>query len=163
MTGVIILIVALAVAVAVGAAMKARSGKIQSFDRTDPSGSPDVSTPVNVLTEGDLGVPLGDRATLVQFSTEFCAFCPQTRELLTELAGENPGVQFAEVDAAENMDLTRRFKVFSTPTVLVLRPGGEVASRSSGQQQKAALGQALRSVLDDAATGPGGDRIAPGE
>lgn len=147
MTGVIILIVALAIATAAGAAMKLRAGKIQSFDRTDRAGSPETSASVNVLTEGDLGAPLGERATLVQFSTEFCAFCPQTRELLTELSGENPGVKFVEVDAAENMELTRRFKVFSTPTVLVLRPDGEVAARSSGRQQKAALSQSLRSVL----------------
>lgn len=150
MTGVIILIVALVVAGAVGAAMKARAGRIQSFDRTDQADSPETSTPVNVLTEGDLGAPLGRRATLVQFSTEYCAFCPQTRELLTELSEENPGVRFVEVDAAENMELTRRFKVFSTPTVLVLRPDGDVAARSAGRQQKAALSASLRSVLDDA-------------
>lgn len=155
MTGVIILIVALVVAGAVGAVMKARAGKIQSFDRTDQADSPETSEPVNVLTEDDLRSPLGERATLVQFSTEFCAFCPQTRELLTELSGENPGVKFVEIDAAENMELTRRFKVFSTPTVLVLRPDGDVASRSSGKQQKKALAQALRSVLDDAGHGAG--------
>lgn len=150
MTGVIILIVALVIAGAVGAAMKVRAGKIQSFDLTDHSDSPETSTPVNVLTEGDLGTPLGERATLVQFSTEFCAFCPQTRELLTELSQENVGVEFVEVDAAENMELTRRFKVFSTPTVMVLRPDGNVAARSSGKQQKAALSASLRSVLADA-------------
>lgn len=149
MTGVIILIAALVVAVGVGAAMRARGGKIQSFGRTDQADSPGTSTSVNVLTEGDLGAPLGERATLVQFSTEFCAFCPRTRQLLTELSGENPGVEFVEVDAAENMELTRRFKVFSTPTVLVLRPDGVLAARSSGKQEKAQLDQALRSVLDN--------------
>lgn len=147
MTGVIILIVALAIATAVGAATKLRAGKIQSFDRTDRADPAETPASANVLTESDLGTSLGERATLVQFSTEFCAFCPQTRELLTELSGENPGVKFVEVDAAENMELTRRFQVFSTPTVLVLRPDGDVAARSSGKQQKAALSQSLQSVL----------------
>lgn len=149
MTGVIILIVALAIAACAGAVMKARGGKFQSFDRTDEGDSRSTSTAVNVLTEGDIGAPLGERATLVQFSTEFCAFCPQTRELLTELCQEHPGVEFVEVDAAENMKLTRRFKVFSTPTVFVLRPDGDIAARSSGKQRKGDLTQSLRSVLDD--------------
>lgn len=153
MTGVIVLIVALLVAVAAGLVLKARSGKVQSFDRTDHGDSPGMSISVNVITGDDLGEPLGERATLVQFSTEFCAFCPQTRVLLTGLSAEHPGVKFVEVDAAENMDLTRRFKVFSTPTVLVVRPGGDIAARSSGKQQKAEMSQALQSVLDDAGHG----------
>lgn len=149
MTGLIILLVALAVATAVGALVRARSGKIRSFDRTDSPDSPVASTSVNVLTESDLGAPLGDRATLVQMSTEFCAYCGPTRTLLSELAGAEPGVEFIEVDAAERMDLTRRLKVFSTPTVLVLRPDGDIAARSSGKPQKADLAESLRSVLND--------------
>ena len=149
MTGLILLIAALAVAAVVGAAVRVRSGKIQSFSRTDSAGSPGTSAAVNVLTAGDLGASLGERATLVQFSTEFCAFCGPTRKLLNELAGEEPGVAFVEVDAADRMDLTRRFKVFSTPTVLVLRPDGSVAARSAGQQSKPALAESLWSVLND--------------
>ena len=85
----------------------------------------------------------------MQFSSEFCAFCGPTRELLKEIAAEWPGVAFVEVDAAERMDLTRRLKVFSTPTVLVLRPNQNIAARSAGKPDKAALQQAVRSVLDD--------------
>lgn len=150
MTGVIILIVALVIAAAVGALMKIRAGKIQSFDRTDRADSAEAPASANILTAADLGAPLGERATLVQFSTEFCAFCPQTRELLGALSQENPGVPFVEIDAAENMELTRRFKVFSTPTVLILRPDGQAAARSSGKQQRAALSESLRSVLAEA-------------
>lgn len=149
MTGIIILIVALAVATALGALVQARSGKIRSFDRTDDAGSPASPASVNVLTESDLGAPLGDRATLVQLSTQFCTYCGPTRKLLTELADGETGVEFIEVDAAERMDLTRRLKVFSTPTVLLLRADGDIAARSSGKQQKADLAESLRSVLND--------------
>ena len=149
MTGVIILIIALGVAGAAGTVMRARSGKIRSFPRTDVSDSSAPPAPVSVLTAGDLGGPLGAQATVVQFSTEFCAYCGPTRKLLTELVAERPGVAFIEIDAAQRMDLTRRLKVFGTPTVLMLRPDGSIAARSSGKPQKSDLAQSLRSVLDD--------------
>jgi thiol-disulfide isomerase/thioredoxin len=148
-TGVIALIVALAVATCVGVVVRRRAGKIKSFPRTDNGDSPGTSAPAEILTEGDLGASLGERGTLVQFSTEFCAYCGPTREMLKEISAERPGVAFVEVDAAERMDLTRRLKVFSTPTVLVLGPNGAIAARSAGQPQKAALLQAVRSVLED--------------
>jgi len=148
-TGVIALIVALAVASVVGFAVRRRAGKVRSFPRTDNGDSVGTSPSAEILTGDDLGASLGERATLVQFSTEFCAYCGPTRELLKEIAAERPGVPFVEVDAAERMDLTRRLKVFSTPTVLVLRPNGTIAARSAGKPEKAALRQAVRSVLDD--------------
>jgi thiol-disulfide isomerase/thioredoxin len=143
------LIVALAVASAVGAVVRRRAGKVRSFPRTDNGDSSGPSPSAEILTEDDLGTSLGEMATLVQFSTEFCAYCGPTRELLKEIAAERPGVSFVEVDAAERMDLTRRLKVFSTPTVLVLRPNGTIAARSAGKPEKAALLQTVRSVLDD--------------
>lgn len=151
MTGVIALIVALAVASAVGAGVRRRAGKVRSFPRTDDGDSSGTSPSAEILTEGDLGASLGERATLVQFSTEFCAYCGPTRELLQGITGEWPGVAFVEVDAAERMDLTRRLRVFSTPTVLVLRPNGSIAARSAGETLKGAgaLQQAVRSVLED--------------
>ncbi len=95
----------------------------------------------------DLGAPLGARATLVQFSTEVCAYCGPVRRLLTEVAAESDGVAFVEVDAAARMDLTRRLRVLSTPTVLVLDATGGIASRASGPVRKSdlvtAVGQAV--------------------
>lgn len=149
MTGVIALIAALAVASAVGVAMRRRAGKVRSFTGTDNGDSPGPPPSAGILAGADLGASLGETATLVQFSTEFCAYCGPARELLKEIAAEWPGVAFVEVDAAERMDLTRRLKVFSTPTVLVLRPDGTIAARSAGKPEKGALRQAVRSVLDD--------------
>jgi thiol-disulfide isomerase/thioredoxin len=148
-TRVIVLIVALAAAAAVGAVVRLRAGKVRSFPGTDSGASPGPSPSVELLTADDLGASLGERATLVQFSTEFCAFCGPTRELLTEMAGERPGVAMVEIDAAERMDLTRRLRVFSTPTVLVLRPDGTIAARSAGMPEKAALAESLGSVLHE--------------
>jgi len=100
-----------------------------------------------VLTGADLGASLGERATLVQFSTDFCTYCGPTRELLTEVARTSDGVAFVEIDAARRLDLVRRLNVLSTPTVLVLAADGSIAQRASGQPRKSDLLAAVGSVL----------------
>lgn len=145
----IVLIVALAAAATVGAAMRVRTGKVRGLSRTDSADSPGTPPALESLTADDLGASLGDNATLVQFSTEFCAYCGPTRALLGEIAAEHPGVATVEIDAAERMDLTRRLRVLSTPTVFVLDRGGSVTARSSGKPRKADLLESVRSVLDD--------------
>ena len=100
-----------------------------------------------MLSAADLGAPLGAQATLVQFSTQVCAYCGPTRELLTEVARERDGVAFVEIDAAARMDLTRRLHVLSTPTVLVLDALGGIKSRASGPMRKADLLTAVGAVI----------------
>lgn len=101
----------------------------------------------SALSAEDLGAPLGARVTLVQFSSAVCAYCGPTRELLAEVAGERDGVAFVEIDAAARMDLTRRLRVLSTPTVLVLDSLGGITSRASGPLRKADLLTAVGSAL----------------
>jgi thiol-disulfide isomerase/thioredoxin len=100
------------------------------------------------LTAADLGAPLGTRATLVQFSTDVCAYCGPVREVLTDVASESDGVAFVEVDAAARLDLSRRLRVLSTPTVLVLDAGGGIVSRASGPVRKSDLVTAVGQVLE---------------
>jgi thioredoxin-like negative regulator of GroEL len=102
-----------------------------------------------VLTAADLGAPLGQRATLVQFSSEVCAYCGPTRELLAEAARTRDGLAFVEIDAAARLDLARRLHVLTTPTVLVLAADGSVAGRAAGQPRKSELLAAVGSVLGD--------------
>ncbi len=103
-----------------------------------------------VLTEADLGAPLGRQATLVQFSTVFCAPCRPTRQILAQVAQLTEGVTHVEIDAATRLDLVRRLRINSTPTVLVLGPDGAVAKRATGLPRKAdviaALGTAIAPV-----------------
>jgi thiol-disulfide isomerase/thioredoxin len=153
--GLIVLVVVLAAASAVGFGLRARQGRFrpQKPQSTALAGGTGAGDPVsgaasgNALTAADLGAPLGERATLVQFSTEFCTYCGPTRELLAELASERAGVAFVEIDAADRMDLTRRLRVMSTPTVLVLGADGAIERRSSGQPRKSDLLAAVGAVL----------------
>ncbi|MFB7495662.1 thioredoxin family protein [Streptomyces sp. NPDC056161] len=99
------------------------------------------------LGAAELGGELGARATLVQFSTAFCAPCRATRRVLGEVAGLVPGVAHVEIDAEARLDLVRELGIRATPTVLVLDAVGRVVRRAAGQPRKAdviaALGEAV--------------------
>ena len=99
------------------------------------------------LGSAELGEGLGERATLVQFSSAFCAPCRATRRVLAEVAGMVPGVAHVEIDAEEHLDLVRRLDILKTPTVLVLDADGRIVRRATGQPRKtdviAALGEAV--------------------
>ncbi|WP_394854340.1 TlpA family protein disulfide reductase [Streptomyces albogriseolus] len=96
---------------------------------------------------GELGAEMGERATLVQFSSAFCAPCRATRRVLGEVADMVPGVTHVEIDAEARLDLVRRLGVERTPTVLVLDAGGRVVRRAAGQPRKADVIAALGAAL----------------
>ena len=108
-------------------------------------GTTSVETAATVLTAAGVAVPLGERATLLQFSSAFCAPCRATRRVLGEVAGLVPGVTHVEVDAEHHLDIVRSLKVLRTPTTLILDADGREVSRASGLPQRdqvlAALGR----------------------
>lgn len=99
------------------------------------------------LTAADIGAPLGERATLVQFSSAFCAPCRATRHVLSQVAGLVAGVRHVEVDAESRLDLVRRLSVAKTPTVLVLDGSGRVVRQAAGQPRRADVIAALGAVI----------------
>jgi thiol-disulfide isomerase/thioredoxin len=84
------------------------------------------------LTREDLGQDPGERATLVQFSSAFCAPCRATRQVLAHVAASVDGVRHIEIDADAHLDLVRRLGVTRTPTTFVLGQRGQVVQRSTG-------------------------------
>jgi thiol-disulfide isomerase/thioredoxin len=80
----------------------------------------------------DIGQPLGERATLLQFSSAFCAPCRTTRSVLGRVASAVPGVVHVEVDAESRLELVRRLDVTRTPTTLVLDAAGREVRRATG-------------------------------
>jgi thiol-disulfide isomerase/thioredoxin len=99
------------------------------------------------LDESELGEELGERATLVQFSSAFCQPCRATRRVLADVAEMVDGVSHVDVDAEERLDLVRALGIVSTPTVLVLDEDGRIISRAAGTPRRsdviAALGKAV--------------------
>jgi thiol-disulfide isomerase/thioredoxin len=137
MTGLVVCVAVLVVASAFGVLHKRRSGRVRVRGRDGDKR----------LRATELGGDLGERATLVQFSSAFCAPCRATRRILGEVAGMVPGVTHVEIDAEARLDLVRELEILKTPTVLVLDADGRVVRRATGQPRKAdviaALGEAV--------------------
>lgn len=133
MTGVIVCAAVLAAASVFGAVHRRREGRIRH--RAEDAGT--------TLTQADLGGPLGEHATLVQFSTALCGPCRATRQVLAEVAGAVGGVRHVEIDAEDHLELVRRLHVFTTPTLLVLDGHGRVVRRASGTPRRAEVIAAL--------------------
>jgi thiol-disulfide isomerase/thioredoxin len=135
MAGLVALLVALAVTVVVGVVHQRRNGTVRVRD-----GREDLRPLIPAS---------GEKATLLQFSSAFCAPCRATKRVLGEIADIVPGVRHVEIDAESQLDLVRRLNILKTPTTLVLDAQGREVLRASGQPTKAAvlsaLGQAVPS------------------
>ena len=144
MTGVVVLVCVLVLSTVLGLAHRARSGRVRATaaHRQTETASPDL----HAVLAG-LGEAPGERATLLQFSSAFCAPCRATRRVLGEVAELVPGVRHVEVDAEQHLDVVRLLGVSRTPTTLVLDADLAVTARATGQPRKAevlaALGQAV--------------------
>jgi thiol-disulfide isomerase/thioredoxin len=94
-------------------------------------------------------------ATLLQFSSAFCAPCRAVRRVSSEVAGLLPGVRHIEVDAESHLDEVRELGIWRTPTLLVLDAHGREIKRATGVPSKPQLIAALAGLLPQ--------RDAPGD
>jgi thiol-disulfide isomerase/thioredoxin len=133
-TGLVVVVAVVVVATAFGLWRRRIDGRLRRTDRmlgrareTGPKGDGSTS-----LSSTDLGHDLGSRATLVQFSSAFCAPCRAARQVLAHTAGQVDGVRHVEVDAETHLDLIRRLGVTKTPTTFVLDADGRIVRRAVG-------------------------------
>ncbi|MFJ4761970.1 TlpA family protein disulfide reductase [Streptomyces diastaticus] len=123
---------------AAGGAVPERGEAVVADEPADGAGGVHgEAPPLTRLDAGVLGAELGERATLVQFSTAFCQPCRATRRVLADVAALVPGVGHVEIDAEARLDLVRAAGVARTPTVLILDREGRVALRAAGAPRKA--------------------------
>lgn len=129
-TGILVLLVAVVAAVSFGLHRR----------RTDGRFAPAAEDPApTVWSRLQAAVPdarRGERATLVQFSSAFCAPCRATRVVLADVARREPGVAHVEVDAEQHLDLVRALDVRRTPTTLVLDAAGAEVLRAAGAPRR---------------------------
>lgn len=140
-------VVVLVLATAFGLFRAATDGRFRGTHRVRGAADEHEETPVSVLDGAALQHDLGERATLLQFSSAFCAPCRATRRVLADVAAVVPGVVHVEIDAEHHLELVRRLGVLRTPTTLVLDQHGQEVTRASGALRKeqviAALGRAV--------------------
>lgn len=136
---IVLLTVLLAVTVGLGVVLRWREGRAR---RVDPTEAVD---PVRLGADA-----LGDRATLLQFSTEVCSRCPGAHRALTAIADAHEGVRHLDVDLTHRPDIAKHFHVLQTPTTLVLDRDGLVHSRFGGTPSRHAVELELARVTADA-------------
>jgi thiol-disulfide isomerase/thioredoxin len=143
-----VLVVVLLLGTAFGLWRAARDGRFRGTHEVRGAvAEPAEGLPVSVLDGADIEHELGERATLLQFSSAFCAPCRATRRVLADVAQLVPGVVHVEVDAEHHLDLVRRLGVARTPTTLVLDAHGREVSRASGAPKRDEVMATLAKVL----------------
>lgn len=122
------------VATAAGLVWRARTGRARRV------------TGGRTIAASDVGAAaFGTGATLLQFSTEFCAPCRSTARVLGEIGSTTDGVAHVEIDLTDRPDLAGPFGILQTPTTFVLDAAGAVHARIGG----AVRADEVRSALDD--------------
>ena len=146
-SGVYVALAAVVVALAAGASLALTNGRFRGTHAVRGATQADEPAPASALLGSAYEEELGERATLLQFSSAFCAPCRATRRILTDVAGQVPGVRHVEVDAEDHLDLVRRLGILRTPTTLVLDAAGHEVVRASGAPTKVQVYDALASAL----------------
>jgi thiol-disulfide isomerase/thioredoxin len=163
-TGAWIVVAAVVLALAVGLWRAATDGRFRGTHvvrRSDPSpaevagvggtGNPQVDASAEATPGAELvtavGEELGERATLLQFSTEVCAPCKSTARVLDDLAARTADVAHVDLDVTHRPELASRYRVLQTPTTLILDADGAVRARIGGAVRRDIVVAELARVL----------------
>ena len=119
----LLLLTVLALATGIGFRLKATQGRIKQKKGLQ-------------ISAAEIGTSLGDRATVVQFSTTFCSSCRAAKVLISDVVSKRGDVKYVEIDAESNLELVRRLDIRSTPTTLFLDKKGFEIARAVGTPKR---------------------------
>ena len=119
----LLLLIVLALATGIGFRLKATQGRIKQKKGLQ-------------ISESEIGSSLGDRATVLQFSTTFCSSCRAAKVLISDVVSKRSDVKYVEIDAESNLELVRRLDIRSTPTTLFLDKKGFEIARAVGAPKR---------------------------
>ncbi|WP_067434001.1 thioredoxin family protein [Nocardioides jensenii] len=145
-TGQLVLLIVVPLALAFGVWRAYADGRFRGTHRVQGAAEVVEERVESVLDGVDLEHTLGEKATLLQFSSAFCAPCRATRRILADIADVVPGVEHVEVDAEHHLDLVRRVGILRTPTTLILDSNGREVTRATGAPRKEQVLVALAKV-----------------
>ena len=98
------------------------------------------------LAPDQIGIALGERVTMVQFSSAFCSPCRATRVLLEQMVQTMPDVEYVHIDAESHLELVRQLNILSTPTTLFLNRDGTEVGRAMGTPKRSQVLTAVAAV-----------------
>jgi thiol-disulfide isomerase/thioredoxin len=126
----LLLLILLALATGIGMRLKATQGRIKQKKGLQISSS-------------EIGESLGERATVVQFSTTFCSSCRAAKVLISDVVSKRSDVKYVEIDAESNLELVRKLDIRSTPTTLFLDKKGFEIARAVGAPKRDQITSAI--------------------
>jgi thiol-disulfide isomerase/thioredoxin len=130
------LLIVLVIASAYGFWWKKREGAIRTKK----------AVPGHRLNAEILGEGLGSRATMVQFSSAFCAPCKATHALLSQMVIPMDDVKHIHIDAESHLELVRQLDIRSTPTTIFLNREGIEVGRAAGTPKRDQVIAALAAI-----------------
>lgn len=140
-SGIWVLLVAVVLSVVFGTYRALTDGRFRGTHRVRgvnadlPAPAPVESVLSGTPWEGSAG----ERFTLLQFSSAFCAPCRATRRILEDVSAAVPGVAHLDVDAEHHLEVVRRLGILRTPTTLILDGSGSEIGRATGVPTRAAV------------------------
>lgn len=119
----------------VGVLLVARSGRARKVSNYEQVNLADLRATKNGKPVGKLG----EKLTLLQFSSDFCSSCLQTSVLLGNVEKAQKGLLHIDLDIGERLELAKTFNILTTPTTLILNSKGSVVSRIVGAPKLATI------------------------
>ncbi len=119
----LLLLILLALATGIGMRLKATQGRFKQKKGLQ-------------ILSSEIGTSLGQRATVVQFSTSFCSSCRAAKVLISDEVSKQSDIKYVEIDAESNLELVRKLDIRSTPTTLFLDKKGFEIARAVGAPKR---------------------------
>ena len=78
------------------------------------------------------------KPVLLDFYADWCGPCRMVSPIIEEIAAERRDIIVGKVNVDENPELAGEFKIYSIPTLVVLKDG-EIINKASGVRPKARI------------------------
>jgi thiol-disulfide isomerase/thioredoxin len=104
---------------------------------------------IGATKNGQPVTKLGEKVTLLQFSSDFCSSCKQTSALLAKIEKSQKGLLHIDLDITDRLDLAKTYSILQTPTILILNSRGEVVSRIAGTPKQATIESEIERLISD--------------
>lgn len=93
---------------------------------------------LNVNKDNFDSVRTSEKTVLLDFYADWCGPCRAVSPIVDEIAKENSQYLVGKINVEQEQELARTFKIFSIPTLVVIKDG-KVVQKSAGVRPKSEI------------------------